>query len=163
MTKSKSSKTPRFLQSDCSFAMLMMQEESLHEHAFSGSLTDIHHKACPDPLWASIWTPFGQPKSVQNRSRGHLERHQVSNLDFEATESVARTWPGGCGMHPETWTLVLSYIYILESRARFARAQLSRNCSEMNSMWTKSEPKVASQANIKVPRPGKRSKIALDS
>ena len=63
--------------------MLMMQEESLHEHDFSGSLTDIHHKACLDPLWASIWIPFGQPKSIQNRSGSELQWHHVEDLDFD--------------------------------------------------------------------------------
>ena len=120
MTKSKSSKTPRFLQSDCSFAMLIMQEESLHEHAFSGSLTDIHHKACPDPLWASIWTPFGQPKSIPNRSGGHLEGHWISNLEFKGWVPAGRSGV----LHPEPHP-PYSVIYILESRARFVRAQFS--------------------------------------
>ena len=98
-----------------------MQEESLQKPSFSGSVTDMHQKPCLDPRWASIWESFGQPKSIQNRSRSHLERHQVANSDFEA-----RVLAGGeVWRAPETWTLVPGYICILEFRARFARAQFS--------------------------------------
>ena len=118
---SKSSKTHRFLQSNCNFAMLIMQEESLHEHAFSGSFTDMHEKACLDPLWASIWESFGQPKWIPKRSGSHLGRHQTSDIDFEGWHYAGRSL--GCHLKPGPW---YSVIYILESRARFARAQFSR-------------------------------------
>ena len=91
-----------------------MQEESLQETSFSRSLTDIHHKASPDPLWASIWTPFGQPKSIQNRSGGELQWHHVEDLDFEgwvpATVELIATPNPAPGIHLyrcRTLTLVL--------------------------------------------------------
>ena len=97
-----------------------MQEESLREHAFSGSFTDVHEKACVDPLWASIWEAFGQPKSVPNRSGSDLEWHQLSDLDFKGWHPA---WGRLCSNpDPGPW---YSVIYILEFRARFARAQFS--------------------------------------
>ena len=120
MTKSKSSKTPRFLQSDCIIAMLIRQGKNLQEPSFAPSETDIHQKARRDSLWASIWEPFGQPKSIPNRSGGHLGRHQTSNINFEGWHPAGGSL--GCHLKPGPW---YSVIYILESSARFARAQFS--------------------------------------
>ena len=108
-----------FSQSDCIFAMLIMQEESLQEPSFSWSVTDMHQKACLDSLRASVWEPFGQPKSLLNQS-GNLERHQVSNLDFEGCALAGRNWCSTLKPRPPS-----SIICILEFRARFARAQFS--------------------------------------
>ena len=123
MTKPKSLKTPMFSQSDSVFAMLIIHEQTLQEPSFSRSVTDIHQKACPDTLWASIWESFGQPKSIPNRSGGHLGRHQTSNINFEGWHPAGGSL--GCHLKPGPW---YSVIYILESRARFARAQFSRTC-----------------------------------
>ena len=145
VTKWKSLKTPVFSQSDYIFAMLIMQEQSLQEPSFSRSETDIHQKACLNTLWASIWDPFGKPKSLPNRSGGCLERHWSSDLDVYLRWGFGEV---GSFVHPSLMypsstpvaTHLLSledtilyngiyiyiYIYILymyiESRARFARA-----------------------------------------
>ena len=44
----KSFKTLGFSQSDCIFAVERMQEESIHEPSFPGSVTDRHQNACLD-------------------------------------------------------------------------------------------------------------------
>ena len=109
-----------FSQSDCIFAALIMQTQSLQKPCFSCFETDIHRKACPDLLWASFWDSFGDPKSVQNRSGSDLEWHQLSDVDFKGWCLSGRrplSTPD-----PGTWYPV---IYILEFRARFARAQFS--------------------------------------
>ena len=109
-----------FSQSDCIFAMLIMHAESLQKLCFSGSVTDMHQKTCLDPLRASIWEPFGQPKSIRNRSGGHLERHRISDLAFEAMDHAREV---SCTLEPRPPSPI---VYILQTRARFARAQFSR-------------------------------------
>ena len=84
VTKAKSFKTPVFSQSHCIFAMLIMQEQRLQEPSFSRSVTDMHQKACLDLLWASIWGPIEQPKSIQNRSRGDQDGHWILDIDCGA-------------------------------------------------------------------------------
>ena len=54
-------------------------------------MTRIHQRAYLDPFWASIWDPFGQPESLPNRSIGDLERHCISNLNFEGCTGQGRT------------------------------------------------------------------------
>ena len=72
-----------FSQSDCIFAMLIRQEQSLREPSFFQSETDVHQKASPDPLWASIWDPFGQPKSIPNRFGGFPDGQWIVHIDFK--------------------------------------------------------------------------------
>ena len=109
-----------FLQSDCIFAMILMQEETLQEPSFSRTVTDMHLNRCLDPLRASIWDRFGYPKSIQNRSGGCLDEPWISDIDFGGLH-----YHGGrvdCTPEPRP---PYSVIYILEFRARFARAQFS--------------------------------------
>ena len=67
----------------------------LEKTFFSGSVTDMHEKACLDPLWASIWDPFGQPKLMPNRSGGLPDGHGIWDLGFEEWSSR-----GGTGLAP---------------------------------------------------------------
>ena len=100
--------------------MLIMQEESLRQPSFSGSVSDIHRKACLDLLWTSIWELLGHPKSIQNRSGGRPDEHWNWDIDFGCLHHH-----GGrvhCTLEPRPR---YSVIYILEFRARFARAQFS--------------------------------------
>ena len=110
-----------FSQSDCIFAVLRMQaQRSFQKPCFSWFDTDIHRKACPELLRTSFWDPFGQARSVQNRSGSDLEWHQLLDLDFKGWARSGRR--ALCTLDPGPWYPV---IYILESRARFARAQFS--------------------------------------
>ena len=102
--------------------MLRMQEESLQEPSFSRSVTDRHQKAYPDPIWASIWDPFGQPKSIPDRSGDRPDGHWILDIEFKGWCPSERRL--GCTPDPGPWYPV---IYILESSARFARAQFSLN------------------------------------
>ena len=109
-----------FSQSDCILAMLIRQEESFQEPSFSRSSTGTHQKAGLAPLWASPWDPLGQPKSIQKHSGSDLQWHHVSHLDFKGWGPPWRRVL--CTLEPGPWYPV---IYILESSARFARAQFS--------------------------------------
>ena len=120
LTKWKSFKTPVFLQSDCIFAMILMQEETLQEPSFSRTVTDMHLNRCLDPLRASIWDRFGYPKSIQNPSGSDLGWHHISDLEFKGWHPAGGSL--SCTLDPGPW---YSVIYILEFRARFARAQFS--------------------------------------
>ena len=116
VTKWKSLKTPVFSQSDYIFAMLIMQEQSLQEPSFSRSETDIHQKACLNTLWASIWDPFGKPKSLPNRSGDRLERHWISEVDvypcsgFREIVYIGHIRPSGTHL----WGFVFTILYIME-------------------------------------------------
>ena len=97
-----------------------MQTQSWQKPCFSCFETDIHRKACPELLRTSFWNPFGQPRSVQNRSGSDVQWHQLSKLDFKGWQPA-----GGrlcCTLDPGPW---YSVIYLLEFRARLARAQFS--------------------------------------
>ena len=101
--------------------MILMQEETLQEPSFSRRITDMHLNRCLDPLRASIWHRFGYQKSIQNPSGSDLGWHHISDLEFKGWHRSARR-PLST-RDPGTWDLVM---YILESRARCARAQFSR-------------------------------------
>ena len=73
-------------QSDCIFAILIGEEQSLQEPSFSRSVTDMHQIAGLDLLRASIWEAFGQPKSIPIRSGGHPEGHSILDLDFQGCD-----------------------------------------------------------------------------
>ena len=88
-------------------------------HRSIGSETDVRQKACLDRLRASIWDPFGQPKSIPNRSKGRQDGHWIVDIDFEGWHPVKAELVGTPNPAPST------RLYILESRARFARAQFS--------------------------------------
>ena len=75
--------------------MLIREEESLQEPSFSRSVTDVHQKACLDLLRASMWQPFGQPKSLSTLSGSDPPWLQVSDLDFEGWHPI-----GGTGYPP---------------------------------------------------------------
>ena len=114
--KWKSLKTPVFSQSDYIFAMLIMQEQSLQEPSLSRSETDIRQKACLNTLWASIWDPFGKPKSLPNRSGGRLERHWISDFEvyprwgFGEVVYIPHMYPSDTHL----WGFVFTIIYIME-------------------------------------------------
>ena len=122
LTKWKSFKTPVFLQSDCIFAMILMQEETLQEPSFSRTVTDMHLNRCLDPLRASIWDRFGYPKSIQNRSGGGQDGHWIVDIDFEGVGPAGRRL--SCTRDPGPWYSVI-YIYIYIERER-EREKISR-------------------------------------
>ena len=63
--------------------MLIRQGKHLQKPSFAPSETDMHQKARRDPLWASIWEPFGLPKSIPNRSKDRPDGHWIADIDFE--------------------------------------------------------------------------------
>ena len=90
------------LQSDCIIAMLIRQGKNLQEPSFAPSETDVRQKTCLDPLRASIWEPFGNPKSIRKRSGSHLERYRISNLEFKGLARTGREVPAAPNPTPPT-------------------------------------------------------------
>ena len=100
--------------------MWRRQEGSLQKPSLSGPDTAMHQKPCLDPLWASIWEPFGQPKSIPKRSGGHQDGHWILDLDFKGW---ARSW-GRLVSTPGSRDPLLGYICTRTSRALRARSIL---------------------------------------
>ena len=60
-----------------------MQAQSVQVPSFFRSETDVRQKAYLDRLWASIWDPFGQPKSVPKRYGSDSETQLMSKSVLE--------------------------------------------------------------------------------
>ena len=101
-----------------------MQEESLQEPFVFGSVTDMHQKTCLDLLWASIWDPFGYPKSIPNRSGSDLPWHQVSDLESGALLPAGRK--GAATLKPGP--PLPDYIYTRRTGRAKARPVLCHIC-----------------------------------
>ena len=71
----------------------------------------MHQKARRDPLWASIWEPFGLPKSIPKRSKDRPDGHWIADIDFEGGAPAKAE----LGCHPEPrprYSIIYIYIYI---------------------------------------------------